>query len=333
MTRSEGETGEQSSGDGGEPEDGRRFAVLLARDIAFAVILVAIILGAVFAYTQLWPPVVVVESDSMQHGRTQSFIGVVDTGDIVLVQAVRQPSDVTTYVEGRVAGYETYSNYGDVIIFYRPGASLSATPIIHRAIVYVVPNPSGGVDVPSLAALPAGEWSGVKVGGSPTSDSPYGLVSFILFRVRSWDANAPVLRDLRFDLTGVTTAGFLTKGDRNPSVDNWGDAVAVTRIRGKARGELPWFGLIKLTLFPTSSCCTSWGAYAPKNSWDSLAITLVLLPISLFLIDYAYAFAEDLWKLRKKREKTPAGEPVGGGETTTPHRPPSGSDAPDDEAR
>src|SRR3972149_11098665 len=123
MTRSEDPPGGTSSGDEGEPEDGKRFAILLARDISFAVILVAIILGAVFAYTQVWPPMVVVESDSMQHSRTRSFVGVIDTGDLVLVQAVHQASDVVTYVEGRAPGNEAYSNFGDVIIFHRPDSS------------------------------------------------------------------------------------------------------------------------------------------------------------------------------------------------------------------
>ncbi|HEY4704447.1 MAG TPA: S26 family signal peptidase [Thermoplasmata archaeon] len=331
MTRSEDKPGGTSSSDEGEPEDGKRFAILLARDIAFAVILVAIILGAVFAYTQVWPPMVVVESDSMQHSRTTSFLGVIDTGDLVLVQAVHQASDIVTYVEGRSQGYEAYSNYGDVIIFHRPDSSTTATPVIHRALVYVTKNPNGTMDVPSLAKLPADEWTGDIRGRATTS--PVGLSNFTLTRIQSWDANTLSFRDVTVNATALRSSGFLTKGDHNPGRDNWsGFGVGVARIVGKARGELPWFGLIKLTLAPSpGACCPRWGDYAPKNSWDSLAITLVLLPLSLYLIDHAYGVGEDLWKGWSKSRKAAAGESTGDGEPPGGGGDRPGSEPPDDD--
>src|SRR3972149_5875447 len=123
MPRTEEEREQPSSETGGgEDELSRKeFALLLTRDIAIAAILVALIFGGMFAYAQVWPPVVVVESGSMQHSATRSYLGVIDTGGMVLVQAVHSRSDVVTYVEGRVSGHETYGNYGDVIIFHPPG--------------------------------------------------------------------------------------------------------------------------------------------------------------------------------------------------------------------
>ena len=292
------------------PRSLRESAVLFARDLAVAFLVVAIFMGALFAYTQVWPPMVVVESNSMQHSDVESFVGVIDTGDLVLVQAVRQAADVVTYVEGRVTGHATYSNYGDVIIFHPPGASLSSTPIIHRAIAYVslhnTKNPSEGVDVPALAKLPAGEWAGTLTNGM-LATQPYGLVRFTLRYVQSWHLGALAREDLTFEMGSVATNGFLTKGDHNPGADNWGQPVSVSRILGKARGEMPWFGLIKLTLAPgaTGCCPAGWGdRRAPHNSWDALLVSLILLIAGPFVADFGWAY----WK-RYRKSKAAKREP------------------------
>ena len=66
MARRE-EGGEEASSDGGQPELSRKeFTLLLVRDIAIAGTLVAIVFGTMFAYTQVWPPVVVVESGTIE---------------------------------------------------------------------------------------------------------------------------------------------------------------------------------------------------------------------------------------------------------------------------
>src|SRR5688572_5813549 len=97
---------DSSDGRRDEGELSRRdFALLLARDVAFAVLLVGLVIGALFAYARVWPPMVVVESGSMQHSDVRSHLGVIDTGDLVLLQSVSSGSDVVTYVDGRVSGY------------------------------------------------------------------------------------------------------------------------------------------------------------------------------------------------------------------------------------
>src|SRR2546427_10397898 len=50
-------------------------------------------------------------------------------------------------------------------------------------------------------------------------------------------------------------------------------------VIGRARGAIPWLGLLKLTLQPTDSCCpdgvASTGAQrAPQNRWDRLPVGL-----------------------------------------------------------
>src|SRR2546427_1182625 len=169
-----------------KPKPLRESLLLFARDLVVAFIIVALVLGAMTLYTRVWPPAVVVESASMQHSDTSSSIGVIDTGDMVLVQAVRQRSDVTTYLEGSGSGYSTYSNFGDVIVFHPLAYPLDSTPIIHRPMVYVVRNGSGGADVPDLLGHPAGsDWSGDLVGGGPAAE-PHHLASLTLKRVQSW---------------------------------------------------------------------------------------------------------------------------------------------------
>ncbi len=101
------------------------------KDLLISIIIVAVIFLSLYAYTQNWPPIVIVESGSMQHGES-SHIGIIDTGDIVLVKKIYSEEDVVTYVEGRMSGYERYGDYGDVIIYNYQGKS-----IIHRAIVYL----------------------------------------------------------------------------------------------------------------------------------------------------------------------------------------------------
>ena len=294
-----------------KPPTARESAILFARDLAVAFLIVAIVMGLLFAYTSVWPPMVVVESDSMQHSDTGSSVGVIDTGDLVLVQAVHQPSDITTYLEGNASGASTYSNFGDVIVFHKPFASLEETPIIHRAIAYVVPNALGGMDVPALSGHPNGtDWTGRLANGSwPVTATR--LVSLTLLRVHSWHINEPSVAPFTWDLAGpgFRNAGFLTKGDHNPNGDSWSAPVAVTRVIGKARGELPWFGLIKLTLAPGSTgCCPrGWGdTLAPKNSWDSLLVALVAIVVGPFAADYGWAFYIDWRKAKRKAAPTTA---------------------------
>src|SRR2546428_8276368 len=120
---------EGTSGDDEETLTAREFVIELGRDVILAVAIVGIAIGSIFAYSGVWPPMVVVESGSMQHSSSASYLGVIDTGDLVLVQAVdSDPGLVTTYVQGRATGYDTYSNYGDVIVFHPPGAPPSVTP-------------------------------------------------------------------------------------------------------------------------------------------------------------------------------------------------------------
>ncbi len=300
-----------------------------ARDIAVAVIIMAVILGAIWAYTQVWPPLVVVESSSMQHGDRTSYVGVIDTGDLVLVQTAPARSDVVTYLQGRASGYTTYGEYGDVIIF-RIYNSPGETPIIHRAIMSVIPNGTDAANVPDLAGLPTSEWQGINRTDQPTN-SPYGLKS-VWIRGMGYNHDLNITFDLSY-FAGVMSAeplarrgpGYITMGDNNayhhcivkdpcnsiPYDTTW--FPIQSDIIGHARGEIPWFGLIKLLISPApGSCCNSWGdSSAPRNSWDSLAISLVFLIALPFIVEGgAWAWSTYAWpwikpRLRRGKEEAP----------------------------
>ncbi|EQD32014.1 signal sequence peptidase, partial [mine drainage metagenome] len=103
-----------------------------------AFIIIAILIGSLLAYTEEWPPVSVVASQSMTHSREWTP-GTLNVGDIVLVKKVTQvPGSVITYVVGRNTGYESYGEYGNVILYH----STDGLIIIHRAMFYLYWNGS-----------------------------------------------------------------------------------------------------------------------------------------------------------------------------------------------
>jgi len=246
----------------------------LIHDVVVAGVIVIIILTLIFGYTRKWPPVVVVESGSMQHSSDTSALGVIDTGDIVMVQKVDSTSDITTWAEGQQKDYKTYGEYGDVIIYDKNGKG--GTPVIHRAIVFIRHNETVGnkhyFDVP--------EWN-----------------------IRHNETISYYVEELQFKINFTPQRGYdgyLTKGDNrasNPSLDQQStidDAegnpiqqVSIKWVKGVARGEIPWFGLIKLKINDNEHLDT-----APDNSWTNLKVSMFLLlgvPIILNVIYYAFA--------------------------------------------
>ena len=135
-----------------------------ARELGSALLVVSAVFMLTWVYTGNWPPMVVIESGSMEHDDNPLYpepgfthIGAIDTGDLVLVKSAGR-DDIVTYLAGKQQGYERYGDYGDVIIYYKnglrgvcsAGASLDeaecnrqdgewtpATPVIHRAMAWV----------------------------------------------------------------------------------------------------------------------------------------------------------------------------------------------------
>jgi signal peptidase I len=183
------------------PKKPRGQLVLFLRDAGIAVLFVVLILLAMFAYSGLWPPLVVVESNSMMHGvDNHSHIGAIDTGDLVLVKKVNHASDIVTYMEGLSTGHKTYGDYGDVII-YEKGGSQTLTPIIHRAMIYLEPNADGlSYRSASLQNAPASAWSTAD----PANETWNHLTGTLVLKSVSYN-HIPITIDIGGTLTYFET--------------------------------------------------------------------------------------------------------------------------------
>ncbi len=270
-----------------------------------AVAIIVLLLVGLYAYTQNWPPVYVVESSSMQHGDTD-IVGLINTGDLVLAQKIPS-STITTYLQGLRTGYSTYGEYGDVVLYY--GNGMAGTPIIHRAILYLewdaLPG-AGGYNVTQLLGLPCGDAAGAMFNVTPSgSTTPAACTTtadltdlkgtLTLYHIGWRDAFVTVPLDS--SLLGAHD-GFLTMGDNNlvsddctPGVTCQGEPdqlvpgrstlVEPGWIVGVARGMLPWFGALKLLLEGNAQD-------VPPQSWQFLGITIAGLILLAFGIHYAF---------------------------------------------
>ncbi|MEM0129326.1 MAG: S26 family signal peptidase [Thermoplasmata archaeon] len=260
-----------------------------------AVLVLAVLLGSLVAVTGNWPPAYVIQSDSMQHG-PGDVIGVINTGDIVFAQKV-PVSSIVPYVVGMLRGYATYGEYGDVLIYLPDGQA--ATPVIHRALVYIDYSPSNGTySAPSLAGLPCGASADAvyRVSGSPTGCGAQDLRSGETLQLlgvgwRSATVNISVGAG-----TLGTHSGFVTMGDYNlanrscsascfgitDQADGLSQLVEPSWILGVARGMLPWFGALRLALEGDA-------ASVPAASWAFLAVSVIGFLLAAFALHYAWS--------------------------------------------
>jgi signal peptidase I len=266
--------------------------------VALAVIV--LLLVGLFAYTQNWPPVYVVESDSMQHGSTD-MLGLINTGDLVLAQKASAAS-IVPYVVGLTTGYSTYGEYGDVILYHPNG--LGTTPIVHRAILFLDWNAStSSYSAPELGGLPCGNAPNAVYAtpGTPGNCGTTGLGGTLdLYHVGWMSLNLSVI----FSSTGLGRhSGFLTLGDNNDQTDQAGSsAVALSSlvepgwIIGVARGMIPWFGAVKLLL-------EGQAGMVPPQSWQFLGLTIAGVILLAFGIHYALRVEGIETPLRKEEEE------------------------------
>ncbi|MFP4000315.1 MAG: S26 family signal peptidase [Thermoplasmata archaeon] len=266
----------------------------LGKDVIVSLIILVIILGSLYAFAGRWPPMVVVESGSMMHS-DDSQVGVIDPADIVLVQETEK-EEITTYVEGRSTGYKKYGQYGDVIIF-EPDGDQRKTPIIHRAVVYLeYDEVNSSFEIPSLGDLEYGEeWI------TSQGETTRGLTdSITIFDYGYADV------DLTIDLSELHGSGFITMGDSEktnaPTYDQKGpggdDLVQNEWIKGRARGELPWFGIIKLTFMGRTDDI-------PSNSWINFGVSIGVILLLPIIAEFGVKMYEDFSdKKSEDREKT-----------------------------
>ncbi len=322
----------EKKGDGGFWGFLRRPVFYRARDSWYfepllALAIIVLLLVSLFAYTAIWPPIFVVESSSMQHG-SADMVGLINTGDLVLVKKV-DPSSVIPYVVGEETGYSTYGEYGDVIL-YHPNGETQVTPVIHRAILYLVwDTATQDYSAPSLQPLPCGTEPGARysVSGTPNGCGWSGLLTSITLYDVGWrDATVTIpLAELgRY-------SGFITMGDNNlaPGLPPQGETdqasgisglVASGWILGVARGMVPWVGSFKLLLDGNAG-------QVPPQSWQFLALTISAIVLGGFGLHYLFRVEgiEDPRRLKEEREERRRRETGGGEDESEGEEPPRGS--------
>ena len=254
-----------------------------------AVIIIVAILVGITAYSGEFPPASVVESYSMEHSSSWEW-GTINVGDIVIVKYVPNPiEDVVTYVTGRITNFSTYGEYGDVLLYHDPDGNT----VIHRAMFYLTWNGSR----PVVQGYRDQSW--LKI---------YGM-NIVIYNCGYSH------RNLLVNVSGfVNESGFITVGDHNlataPSFyfnakydaylaadQNVGITpapVKPSQVVGIARGQIPWFGLIKLNLMRLEG---DWPYYneVPAHSCEYLGASLFLIFLAIFF-PYPY-----LGKGRKRK--------------------------------
>jgi signal peptidase len=191
------------------------------------------------------------------------------------------------------------------VIVYAPHGQSSATRIIHRSLLLVeavkegcVPNVDCVYRIPAacddLSAWNRGpDLSKYCAGSSEPID-----VELVRDGIQLSLTDYPCAVD---DSCGPFFTSLVTKGDNNPAPDQRGGISGPVRLEwivGKARLEVPWFGLIKLSVFgnpryaPHSdpSDRDNWGigrATAPSDIWLCLFFSVGALIAIPFAVDVA----------------------------------------------
>ncbi len=262
-----------------------------------ALIVVLLVLGGLLAYTQTWPPIYVVESNSMQHG-PNDVLGVINAGDLILSQKTSL-SGIVTYVSAISTGYRTYGEYGDVILYQPNGAG--GTPVIHRALIYLEYNPLNGTyNASSLAGLPCGNAMPdhfYTVSSTASGCGPYGMMqgTLTLYGIGWQGADVPIalgpsttgthsgyvtLGDDNFENPGCSGSACVGEVDQNPEF-KLSQLVTPAWTDGVARGLVPWFGGLRLLL-------TGNAGEVPAQSWELMALTIVAVILAAFALHYAW---------------------------------------------
>ena len=213
--RSESKTGSDAGANNETPSLRYRFRhdmegpVMWLREMLSSVAIVLLLGLLLFGVSGVWPPMVAVESGSMEPN--------MQVGDLVFVtepgrfapDAADNRVGVVTHEAGRASEYRTFGDYGSVVIYQPPGRQ--ASPIIHRAMFHVE----------------AGEnWY------DRADDRFHGANSCAELR------NCPAPR-----------SGFITLGDDNAEYDQangLAEPVASEWILGVARARVPYLGYTRL---------------------------------------------------------------------------------------
>ena len=265
------------------------------KDVGIAIGCVVLVFLLTFAYSGNWPPMVVIESGSMEHDNNSLYaepgythLGTIDTGDLVIVKEAEK-KDIVTYLEGKNTGYKKYGDYGDVIVYYKNGIrekdGQPVTPVIHRAMFWVdVDVENKTYHVPEAGRTFYNEIDLEQFGDDKLVGTIEGQV--------------------------LQNSGYVTKGDStgNPHPDqmthfdingNKVQPVDPDWVVGMARGELPWFGLIKLRVTQPDNY-----AQAPPGCRGMLGFSIVLILLGPYTVGKIWeSYTEQTRAPPKKKSK------------------------------
>ncbi|WP_081655638.1 S26 family signal peptidase [Halopiger goleimassiliensis] len=187
----------------------------LVRDVLTVLAIVAAVFFLLVGVSGVWPPLVAVESGSMEPNvRIGDLVYVVDDDRFVGGESAADTGVVP--LEAARNDHEQFGAPGDVIVF-APNGDRSETPVIHRAHYWVEDGEN---------------WVETK------ADARY---------VNGYDCHELVSCPAPHD-------GFITKGDANPGYDQIGGVGAHTTvvapewISAKASFRVPWLGKVRLAV-------------------------------------------------------------------------------------
>lgn len=280
----------------------RRFRTM--RDTITGLLLAAILVGGLYVASDgAWPPLLVIESHSMMHDKadtTYGRYGTVDVGDVLLVRNVDDPSDVQTWAQN---GPDRYGRPGDVIVYAARGDRANVS-IVHRAMAWVDVIPHEDRSVTYRV-----HW----IDGEILEFGNEGIYLPALGFHEAWGFTPQ-------NGYRPTYSGFITKGDNPGSnaasdqASNLSGIVQFSWIEGKAYGEVPWLGLLKLIFQwdQTNPSVGGWqrvgNGFAPVELWTCLFVTLAVLILIPLAWDTQRALRAHLQARRIQRAEDEAME-------------------------
>ncbi len=267
--------------------------------VAIAVIAVLFVgvFGGIVLYSGHSPPFSTVTSQSMQHDDERSEIGVIDTGDMVLVKN-KSKTHIVSYLEGRTTGFSKFGDYGSVIIYHRDG---NQNPVIHRAII-LAEITTDGVNK-YLKANFLDEYRDAD--GNPLwtctgSSNPERLKGTLTLNEMGYNKKTVTINlDSIISSEEVGTVGYITKGDNNSGVDQpyLSGLVTYEKIKSVPMVEIPWLGCIKLI-------SDGRGAVVDEHAPNSIpAMGTAFLSFVLLLVSVYAVYFGILLERKYRREK------------------------------
>ena len=120
----------------GRRSDGS-WIVTTLRELLTSAAIVGVVGLLLFGTSGVWPPMVAVESGSMQpHLSRGDLVVISEPGRYVPEAGGKDQNGIITREQGVETGYRTFGGHGSVVV-YRPQDARGGTPVIHRAHFWV----------------------------------------------------------------------------------------------------------------------------------------------------------------------------------------------------